>query len=108
MQATGNPQSGTQLCGPWGVKKTMRMIPHSRMINCEFMENIKDMPLMGSTSSQPVADTVYLAELTNRPGTERRELATALDVGRVLRPNRRYIGRARVMEEARGKSWEIV
>lgn len=40
------------------------------------------MSLTGSTSSQPVADIGYLAVLTNRPGTERRELATALGVGR--------------------------
>lgn len=45
------------------------------------MENIKDMSLMGSTFSQPVADPGYLIVLTNRPGTERRELTTAFGVG---------------------------
>lgn len=58
------------------------MIPHSRVIRCEFMENIKDMSRMGSTSSQPVADIGYLIVLTNRPGTKRRELTTAFWCGR--------------------------
>lgn len=87
------------------------MIPHSRVIRCEFMENIKDMSLMGSTSSQPVADTGYLIGLTNRPGTERRELTTGFGVGGDVesrRLNGFYPGRARLMEAARGKNWEIL
>ena len=37
------------------------MVPHAGMIRLGFMENIKDMSLMVSTSSQSVADIGCLA-----------------------------------------------